>query len=61
MTESNQSNAPTWVPFAYGFRPFFLLAGLYFGGVYVWRGFGIVVAVHAIYDLVALLAGSGAQ
>ena len=34
---------------------FYLLAGLYFGGVYVWRGFGIVVAVHAIYDLAALL------
>ena len=39
--------------------PFYLLAGLYFGGIYVWRGFGIVVAVHAIYDLVALLAAPG--
>lgn len=38
---------------------FYLLAGLYFGGVYVWRGFGIVVAVHAIYDLVALLLAPG--
>lgn len=33
---------------------FFLLAGLYFGGLYVYRGFGIVVATHAIYDLVVL-------
>ena len=42
MTESNQSNSPTWVPFAYGFRPFFLLAGLYAAvsvaaWIWVWR------------------------
>lgn len=33
---------------------FFLLAGLYFGGLYVVRGFGIVVATHAFYDLAVL-------
>ncbi len=33
---------------------FFLVAGLYFGGLYVYRGFGIVVATHALYDLVVL-------
>jgi membrane protease YdiL (CAAX protease family) len=31
---------------------FLFLAGLYFGGVYVLRGFGIVVGVHALYDCV---------
>jgi hypothetical protein len=34
---------------------FFFLAGLYFGGVYAARGFGIVVAVHAFYDTVTSL------
>ncbi len=32
-----------------------VVAGLYFGGLYVWRGFGIVVATHALYDLVLLV------
>jgi membrane protease YdiL (CAAX protease family) len=40
--------------------PFYLMAGLYFGAIYVWRGFGIAVATHALYDLVALLLLSGA-
>ncbi|TVQ55349.1 MAG: CPBP family intramembrane metalloprotease [Phycisphaerales bacterium] len=31
---------------------FFFLAGLYFGIVYVARGFGIVVGVHALYDII---------
>jgi hypothetical protein len=30
---------------------FFFVAGLYFGAVYVARGFGIVVAVHVLYDV----------
>jgi hypothetical protein len=34
---------------------FYIFAGLYFGLVYVWRGFGVVVAVHALYDLAVLL------
>ncbi|MHC4993343.1 MAG: CPBP family glutamic-type intramembrane protease [Planctomycetota bacterium] len=33
---------------------FYLLAGIYFGVVYVLRGFGIVVAVHAFYDVLAV-------
>lgn len=39
---------------------FFFLAGLYFGAVYVARGFGIAVAVHAMYDVltVSLLSPS---
>ena len=33
---------------------FFFLAGLYFGAVYVVRGFGIVVGVHAFYDVIVV-------
>lgn len=31
---------------------FYFIAGLYFGSVYVVRGFGIVVGVHAVYDII---------
>lgn len=34
---------------------FYALAGLYFAMLFITRGFGIVVAVHAMYDVVALL------
>ena len=34
-------------------------AGAYFGGVYLGRGFGIVVAVHALYDVFVLVVFSG--
>lgn len=34
---------------------FFSVAGLYFATIFVLRGFGIVVAVHAIYDVVVLV------
>ncbi len=34
---------------------FFTLAGLYFSTVFITRGFGVVVATHALYDIVALL------
>ena len=33
---------------------FYFLAGLYFGLIFLWRGFGIVVAVHAFYDIVTI-------
>ena len=33
---------------------FYALAGLYFGAIYVLRGFGIVVVVHALYDILTL-------
>lgn len=36
---------------------FYALAGVYFGVLYVARGFGIVVGCHAAYDLVALVLG----
>ncbi len=39
---------------------FYVLAGVYFGAVYVFRGFGIVVACHAAYDLVALVIAPAA-
>ncbi|MFG0258286.1 MAG: type II CAAX prenyl endopeptidase Rce1 family protein [Phycisphaerales bacterium JB043] len=39
---------------------FYLASGVYFGTLFLWRGFGIVVVVHALYDLIALLGpGSG--
>lgn len=34
---------------------FYLVAGLYFAMLFITRGFGIVVAAHALYDVVALL------
>ncbi len=33
---------------------FFMIAGLYFGGLYLIRGFGIAVGAHAAYDLAVL-------
>jgi membrane protease YdiL (CAAX protease family) len=36
-----------------------LVAGVYFGVIYVNRGFGIVVAVHALYDIIVLVLLSG--
>jgi hypothetical protein len=38
---------------------FYFLAGLYFGGLYVLRGFGIVVGAHALYDVLVVTALSG--
>ncbi len=34
---------------------FYILSGVYFGIIYLARGFGIVVAVHALYDVFALI------
>ena len=34
---------------------FYFLGGLYFGGIFVLRGFGIVAAVHAFYDVVVVI------
>ncbi len=34
---------------------FYTLAGLYFASVFVLRGFGIVVGVHALYDVLVLV------
>jgi hypothetical protein len=40
-----------------GRAAFYFTAGLWFGVLYVVRGFGIVVAVHAFYDMAILLDG----
>ena len=34
---------------------FYFLAGIYFTGLYVLRGFGVAVGVHIVYDLISLL------
>lgn len=34
---------------------FFFIAGIYFGLIYLWRGFGIVVATHALYDIATVM------
>lgn len=34
---------------------FYIGAGLYFAGLFLWRGFGIVVGTHAVYDIVVLV------
>lgn len=34
---------------------FFALSGLFFGGIYLARGFGVVVGLHVMYDVLALL------
>lgn len=36
---------------------FFVLSGLFFGFLYLGRGFGIPVAVHVLYDVFALSSG----
>ena len=33
---------------------FYAVAGLYFGVIYATRGFGVVVATHAVYDILAI-------
>ncbi len=39
----------------FGGVAFFALCGLYLGGLFVYRGFGIAVATHAIYDIMVTL------
>lgn len=38
-------------PFTWSAFTFYTVAGLYFAMIYVLRGFGIVVATHALYDV----------
>jgi membrane protease YdiL (CAAX protease family) len=42
-------------PAALAVLGFYFTAGLYFGSLYLLRGFGIVVAVHMLYDILALV------
>jgi len=39
----------------FGRAAFYALAGVYFASIFVLRGFGIVVAVHALYDIIVLV------
>ncbi|WP_428387803.1 CPBP family intramembrane glutamic endopeptidase [Mucisphaera sp.] len=43
-----------WSPLEWSRFGFYLIAGLYFAAVYVLRGFGIVVAAHAAYDVIVI-------
>jgi len=38
---------------------YYMVAGSYFAVLYMVRGFGIVVAVHALYDIVVLVRPFG--
>jgi membrane protease YdiL (CAAX protease family) len=38
---------------------FYFLAGVYFGTLFIMRGFGIVVGVHALYDIMIVLWPAG--
>jgi len=44
--------------FSFSRLVFYFTAGLYFGAVYIVRGFGIVVAVHAFYDILTFAISS---
>jgi membrane protease YdiL (CAAX protease family) len=44
-----------------GLVVFLTAAGLYFSTVFILRGFGVVVATHALYDIVALLVFENAR
>lgn len=46
-----------WTPGGvnWGLAAYCMVAGLYLSGVFIFRGFGLAVAVHALYDVVALV------
>ncbi len=48
-------------PFEWGRFVFYTLAGLYFAVLYVGRGFGIVAATHALYDILAVASQLNGQ
>ena len=41
--------------FDLGLAVYYTVAGLYFAGIYVVRGFGLVAATHALYDVLVVL------
>ena len=45
-----------WDSADWGRFAFYTLAGLYFAAIYVYRGFGIVAATHALYDVMVIAA-----
>lgn len=50
-----------WTSGDWGRFTFYTLAGLYFAAIYVYRGFGIVAATHALYDVMVIAAHFRAQ
>jgi hypothetical protein len=38
----------TFEPYSFTFRT---IAGLFFAGLFLWRGFGIAAGTHAAYDM----------
>jgi len=50
-----------WGSGDWGRFAFYTLAGLYFAAIYVYRGFGIVAATHALYDVMVIAAHFRAQ
>lgn len=42
-------------PFAFGVFVYRLLSGLFFAGLYLWRGFAVAVYTHALYDIYVML------
>ncbi|MEO1236912.1 MAG: CPBP family intramembrane glutamic endopeptidase [Planctomycetota bacterium] len=45
-----------WDSGDWGRFAFYVMAGLYFAAIYVYRGFGIVAGTHAIYDVMVIAA-----
>ncbi len=43
-----------WDSREWGRFAFYTVAGLYFAAIYVYRGFGIVAATHALYDVMVI-------
>jgi len=39
----------------FGLLSFYALAGLFFSGLFVWRGFGIAALCHTLYDVIVLV------
>ncbi|MEQ9460802.1 MAG: CPBP family intramembrane glutamic endopeptidase [Phycisphaeraceae bacterium] len=47
-------NPLAWDPTQWARFSFYMIAGVYFAAVYVLRGFGIVAATHAVYDIIVI-------
>jgi hypothetical protein len=43
--------SPYSAPFHWGDFVFRTLAGVYFGALFMWRGFGVTAGAHAAYDI----------
>ena len=54
-------NVLRWDAEQWGRFVFYTAAGVYFAGLFVVRGFGIVAATHALYDVLVVLLDLGRQ